>query len=63
LAAPCRRKTRHTEVAQCKGKVIRKNWTRYNVEEGTCKEQAFSKRHHTKPKGSHDIKNWDVKKQ
>jgi hypothetical protein len=42
---------------------IRKNQPRYNVEQGVCKEWRFRKRHCMKPKGSHGVKNQDVKEQ
>jgi hypothetical protein len=49
-------------VAQHKGNVG-KNRTRYNMEQGACKERMFGKRHRTKLKGSHGVKNQNVKEQ
>jgi hypothetical protein len=47
-------------MAQYKGN-IRRNQIKYNVEQGAHKERTFGKRHHMKPKGSHGLKNRDVK--
>jgi hypothetical protein len=55
--------TCHAGVAQHNGNAVRKNQTRYNVEQGARKERTFGKRQCTKPKDSHDIKNRDVKEQ
>jgi hypothetical protein len=43
-------------VAWWKGN-IRKNYTKYSVEQGACKEQTFGKGHCMKLKGSHNVKN------
>jgi hypothetical protein len=63
LGATGVRMTLRARVEWHKGNVIKKNSTTYNVEQGTCKEWAFGKRHGTKPKGSHGVKNRNVKEQ
>jgi hypothetical protein len=61
--AAARRGTRREGVTQRKGNAVRKNRTRCNVEQGSRKEWTFGKRHRTKPKGSHGVKNRDAKEQ
>jgi hypothetical protein len=51
------------EVGSLLQKDDRKNWTRYSVEQEGCKSWTFGKRHCMKLKGSHGIKNQDVKEQ
>jgi hypothetical protein len=57
------RMTCHAKVAQRKGNVIGKKWTRDNVVRGTLKGQKFGRRRHLKPECKYGIRNRCVRQQ